>query len=193
MTNQPTGEHARDALIIVDVQNDFCPGGALAVGAGDEVVPVLNRLAGQFGTVVATQDWHPANHSSFKAQGGIWPDHCVAGTSGAALHDGIDQSAIDINIRKATTAEQDAYSGFDGTDLAAQLKSRGVERVYVGGLALDYCVDATALDAKRAGFDTYVVRDATRPVFPEQSATKEAGWHVAGIKTITSDQVITDR
>jgi nicotinamidase/pyrazinamidase len=193
MPKQSAGEHARDALIIVDVQNDFCPGGALAVAAGDEVVPVLNRLAGQFGTVVATQDWHPANHSSFTAQGGTWPDHCVAETTGAALHDGLDQSAIDINIRKATTAEQDAYSGFDGTDLAAQLKSRGVERVYVGGLALDYCVDATALDARRAGFDTYVISDATRPVFPEQTAAKEAGWQAAGVKTITSDQLITNR
>ncbi len=193
MTKQPTAEHAHDALIIVDVQNDFCPGGALAVGAGDEVVQVLNRLAGQFGTVVATQDWHPANHSSFQAQGGIWPAHCVAGTSGAALHDGLDQTTIDLHIRKATTAEQDAYSGFDGTDLAAQLQARGVERVYVGGLALDYCVDATALDAQRAGFDTYVISDATRPVFPEQSAAKEAGWQAAGVKTITSDQLTTDR
>lgn len=189
MASKAQGEYARDALIIVDVQNDFCPGGALAVGEGDAVVPVLNRLAGQFGTVVATQDWHPANHQSFKEQGGIWPVHCVAGEPGAALHADLDQSAIDLYVRKATTPTQEAYSGFDGTDLAAQLRARGVERVYVGGLALDYCVDATALDARKAGFDTYVISDATRAVFPEQSAEKEAGWRAAGVKTVTSDEI----
>ena len=190
MANKAQGEHARDALIIVDVQNDFCPGGSLAVGGGDEVVPVLNRIAGQFGTVVATQDWHPTNHQSFKEQGGIWPVHCVAGEAGAELHADLDQSAIDLYVRKATTPEQEAYSGFDGTDLAEQLQARGVERVYVGGLALDYCVDATALDAKKAGFDTYVIRDATRAVFPEQSAGKEEGWREAGVKTIVSDEIV---
>jgi nicotinamidase/pyrazinamidase len=105
------------------------------------------------------------------------------------LHAELDQSAIDISVRKATTPEQEAYSGFDGTDLAAQLKARGVERVYVGGLALDYCVDATARDAKQAGFDTYVISDATRAVFPEQSADKIAGWRAAGIKTVASDEI----
>ena len=189
MANKARGEHARDALIIVDVQNDFCPGGALAVGEGDAVVPVLNRLAAQFGTVVATQDWHPANHRSFKEQGGTWPVHCVAGETGAEFHAQLDQSAIDFTIRKATTPDQEAYSGFDGTDLAAQLRARGVERVYVGGLALDYCVDATALDAKKAGFDTFVIIDATRAVFPEQSADKIAGWRAAGIKTVASDEI----
>ena len=189
MPDQPTGEHARDALIIVDLQNDFCPGGALAVGDGDAVVPVLNWLAPRFGTVVATQDWHPADHRSFAAQGGPWPAHCVAGTPGAALHAALDQSPIDITIRKATTPDREAYSGFDGTDLAAQLRARGVRRVYVGGLALDYCVDATALDAKRAGFDTYVIADATRAVSPEQSAAKEEGWRAARVKTVASDEV----
>ncbi|HEU5329878.1 MAG TPA: isochorismatase family protein, partial [Thermomicrobiales bacterium] len=157
-------ERAHDALIIVDVQNDFCPGGALAVGEGDEVVPVLNRLAPHFGTVVATQDWHPANHRSFTAQGGEWPPHCIAGASGAAFHPALQTDQIDVTVHKATAPDQEAYSGFDGTDLAEQLHRRGVRRVYVGGLALDYCVDATALDAKRAGFDTYVIRDATRAV-----------------------------
>lgn len=179
-------EHARDALIIVDVQNDFCPGGALAVGEGDAVVPVINDLARQFGTVAATQDWHPRDHRSFTAQGGTWPVHCVAGTAGAELHPALDRTPIDLYIRKATTPDAEAYSGFDGTDLAEQLRQRGVERVYVAGLALDYCVDATALDARKAGFETYVVSDATRAVFPEQSAEKEAGWRAAGIKTITS-------
>lgn len=175
-----------DALIIVDVQNDFCPGGALAVGEGDAVVPILNRLAPRFGTVVATQDWHTADHSSFAAQGGPWPDHCVAGTPGAELHPDLDREPIDLYVRKATMAAQDAYSGFDGTDLAERLRARGVRRVYVGGLALDYCVDATALDAAKAGFETAVITDATRAVFPEQAAAKEAGWRAAGVGTVTS-------
>lgn len=181
--------HERDALIIVDVQNDFCPGGALAVAAGDDVVPILNRLAPHFGTVVATQDWHPADHRSFASQGGPWPVHCVAETPGAALHPALDREPIDLLIRKATTAQDEAYSGFDGTDLASQLRQRGVRRVYVAGLALDYCVDATALDARRAGFETYVIRDATRAVFPEQSPAKEDGWRAAGVLTVTSDEL----
>lgn len=185
-TRRDSADHARDALIIVDLQNDFCPGGALAVGEGDAVVPVINDLARQFGTVAATQDWHPRDHRSFTAQGGTWPVHCVAGTLGAELHPALDRTPIDLYIRKATTPDAEAYSGFDGTDLAEQLRQRGVERVYVAGLALDYCVDATALDARKAGFETYVVSDATRAVFPEQSAEKEAGWRAAGIKTITS-------
>ncbi len=182
--------HERDALIIVDEQNDFCPGGALAVGDGDTVVPIINDLAAQFGTVIATQDWHPRDHQSFTEQGGTWPVHCVAGTAGAALHPALDQTPIDLFIKKAITPEQEAYSGFDGTDLAARLRQRGVERVYVAGLALDYCVDATALDARKAGFDTYVIGDATRAVFPEDGPAKEAGWREAGIKTVTSSKIV---
>jgi nicotinamidase/pyrazinamidase len=189
-TRQADREHEHDALIIVDVQNDFCPGGALAVAAGDEVVPILNRLAPHFGTVVATQDWHPANHRSFAAQGGPWPPHCVAGTAGADFHPALDQSAIDLTVKKATTPEQEAYSGFDGTDLAARLRERGVRRVFVGGLALDYCVDATALDARKAGFETSVILDATRAVFPEQSRPKEEGWRAAGVGTTTSQEIV---
>ena len=178
-----------DALIMVDVQNDFCPGGALAVTEGDQVVPVLNRLMPRFETVVATQDWHPADHRSFTAQGGEWPAHCVAGTPGADLHPALQQGPIDLVVHKATQAGQEAYSGFDGTDLAEQLRARGVRRVFVGGLALDYCVDATALDAARAGFETYVVRDATRAVFPEQSAATEAGWRAAGVGVVRSEEI----
>jgi nicotinamidase/pyrazinamidase len=185
-TNEAERTHAHDALIIVDVQNDFCPGGALAVADGDAVVPILNRLAAHFGTVVATQDWHPATHSSFAAQGGPWPPHCIAGTPGAAFHPDLDRSAIDLVVRKAMLTEQDAYSGFDGTDLAVQLRARGVRRVFVGGLALDYCVDATARDAQAAGFETTVITDATRAVFPEQGAAKEAAWRAAGIALTTS-------
>lgn len=184
------GARAHDALIIVDVQNDFCPGGALAVAEGDTVIPILNRLAPHFGTVVATQDWHPAAHSSFAAQGGPWPPHCVAGTPGADFHPALDRAAIDLVIRKAMLTGQDAYSGFDGTDLAAQLRARGVRRVYVGGLALDYCVDATARDARVAGFATTVLRDATRAVFPEQTPQKLDAWREAGIGIATSTALL---
>ena len=188
-TGTPIQVGEGDALIVVDVQNDFCPGGALAVAEGDEVVPVLNRLMPRFGTVVATQDWHPADHRSFAARGGEWPEHCVAESAGAALHPALDQGPIDLFVRKATTSEAEAYSGFDGTDLAERLRGRGVRRVFVGGLALDYCVDATARDAARAGFETYVVRDATRAVFPEQSAAKEDAWRAAGVQTVVSDEI----
>ncbi len=190
MTQQRAdNDHRHDALIIVDVQNDFCPGGALAVGDGDAVVPIINALASRFGTVVATQDWHPADHQSFVSQGGPWPIHCVAGTAGAALHPALDTAPIDLTVRKAMVAEEEAYSGFDGTDLAQQLRERSIRRVYVAGLALDYCVDATALDACKAGFDTYVIEDATRAVFPAQAATKEADWRNAGVQIVTSDEV----
>lgn len=154
-----------DALIVVDVQRDFCPGGALAVPHGDDVVPVINRLFGLTDWLtVATRDWHPADHCSFTAQGGIWPPHCVAGTEGAAFHPALDQSRIRTVVSKAVTRDAEAYSGFQGTDLAALLAARGIRRVVVCGLATDYCVKATALDARRAGLDVVVIEDAVRGV-----------------------------
>ena len=154
-----------DALIVVDVQRDFCPGGALAVPRGDDVVPVINRLLGLTDWLtVATRDWHPADHCSFEAQGGIWPPHCVAGTDGAAFHPALDQSRIRTVVSKAVTSDAEAYSGFQGTGLAARLAARGVRRVFVCGLATDYCVKATALDARRAGLDVVVIEDAIRGV-----------------------------
>lgn len=153
-----------EALIIVDVQNDFCPGGTLAVPGGDAVVPVINGLIDRFPLVVVTQDWHPSNHCSFVEQGGIWPPHCVAGTYGAELHPDLRADSIDVRVRKATTPEADAYSGFQGTDLAKQLRSQGVDGVTVVGLATDYCVKATALDAKAAGFQVTVLAEACRAV-----------------------------
>jgi nicotinamidase/pyrazinamidase len=154
-----------DALIVVDVQRDFCPGGALAVPHGDDVVPVINRLLGLTDWLtVATRDWHPADHCSFEAQGGIWPPHCVAGTDGAAFHPALDQSRIRTVVSKAVTRDAEAYSGFQGTSLAARLAARGVQRVFVCGLATDYCVKATALDARRAGLDVVVIEDAIRGV-----------------------------
>lgn len=154
-----------DALIVVDVQQDFCPGGALAVPHGDDVVPVINRLLGLADWLtVATRDWHPADHCSFKAQGGMWPPHCVAGTDGAALHPSLDQSRIRAVVSKAVSRDAEAYSGFQATDLAARLAARGIRRVFVCGLATDYCVKATALDARRAGLDVVVIEDAIRGV-----------------------------
>ena len=153
-----------NALIIVDVQNDFCPGGALAVPDGDAVVPVINGLMNRFPLVVATQDWHPANHCSFVEQGGIWAPHCVADTNGAELHPDLRIEGIHLRVRKATTTESDAYSGFQGTDLAEQLRARAVTEVTVVGLATDYCVKATALDAIAEGFKVSVFADACRAV-----------------------------
>lgn len=154
-----------DALIVVDVQRDFCPGGALAVPRGDEVVPVINRLLALTDWLtVATRDWHPADHCSFRAQGGIWPPHCVAGTDGAAFHPALDRARVHRVVSKAVTRDSEAYSGFQGTDLAALLARRGIRRAFVCGLATDYCVKATALDAQRAGLDVVVFEDAIRGV-----------------------------
>ena len=154
-----------DALIVVDVQRDFCPGGALAVPRGDEVVPVINRLFVLTDWLtVATRDWHPADHCSFKTQGGIWPPHCVAGTNGAGFHPALDQAHIRHVVSKAVTRDAEVYSGFHGTDLAALLASRGIRRAFVCGLATDYCVKATALDARRAGLGVVVIEDAIRGV-----------------------------
>jgi nicotinamidase/pyrazinamidase len=152
------------ALIVVDVQNDFCPGGALAVSAGDEVVAPVNRMARDASFVVATRDWHPADHGSFAEQGGPWPVHCVQGTPGAELHSGIDRSRIDALVDKGRAPGREGYSGFEDTDLERLLREHEVTTVDVAGLALDYCVKATALDARRAGFDVVVHRGATRAV-----------------------------
>jgi nicotinamidase/pyrazinamidase len=153
-----------EALIVVDVQNDFCPGGALAVPDGDAVVERVNQLARDASFVVATRDWHPADHGSFGPQGGPWPAHCVQGTEGAELHPGIDRDLIDVVVDKGRAVDRDGYSGFEDTDLASVLRERGVTAVDVAGLALDYCVKATALDARRAGLDVTVHRGATRAV-----------------------------
>ncbi|MBM5810700.1 MAG: isochorismatase family protein [Gammaproteobacteria bacterium] len=157
-----------DALLIVDVQQDFLPGGALAVAGGDAVVAPLNRCAAVFAShglpVLATRDWHPPDHCSFAARGGPWPPHCVAGTPGAAFAAGLRLPAGAEIISKATGPDADAYSGFQGTELAARLRVHDVRRVLIGGLATDYCVRATALDALAAGFGVVVLADAVRAV-----------------------------
>ena len=153
-----------DALIVVDVQRDFCPGGALPVPEGDRVVPPINRILELDWLTLATRDWHPQDHCSFKAQGGIWPVHCVAGTVGATFHPYLDAKKIRQIISKATTKESEAYSGFQGTALAALLRGQATRRVFICGLATDYCVKATALDARGAGLDVIVLEDAIRGV-----------------------------
>ena len=149
---------------MVDVQNDFCPGGALAVERGDEVIEVLNRLAADHEVVVATRDWHPADHHSFADQGGPWPIHCVQGTEGAELHPALDRDGVDLVVDAGATTDAAGFDKFEDTDLERYLRERDVDRVHVGGLALDYCVKHTALGARRRGFDTVVHLGATRAV-----------------------------
>jgi nicotinamidase/pyrazinamidase len=157
-----------DALIVVDVQNDFLPGGALGVPHGDEVVPVLNRYIERFDRlglpIVATRDWHPADHCSFAARGGPWPPHCVAQTRGAQFSPALKLPVGTRVVSKATTPDDEAYSGFHGTQLDRDLRELNVKRVFIGGLATDYCVLNTVKDARKLGFDVVLLRDAIRPV-----------------------------
>jgi nicotinamidase/pyrazinamidase len=159
---------AGDALILVDIQLDFLPGGSLAVPHGDEVVPALNRYLAVFRRltfpVAATRDWHPPDHCSFQAQGGPWPPHCVAGSDGARFAPLLDLPCEARIVSKATARDKDAYSGFEGTDLDDWLKRAGVARVFVGGLATDYCVLNTVRDALRLGYATFLLLDAVRAV-----------------------------
>ena len=157
-----------DALIVVDVQNDFCPGGSLGVASGDAVARKMSAAAKTFaergGMVFATQDWHPRRHSSFASQGGPWPDHCVQDSHGAALHAELALPVGTQVIRKGASPDKDAYSGFVDSDLDARLKAGGVTRVCVGGLATDYCVVNTVVDALGNGYETYVLTDAVGAV-----------------------------
>lgn len=167
-----------DALIVVDVQNDFLPGGALGVDEGDQVVPLLNRYMQRFAangaTVVLTRDWHPVNHCSFAARGGPWPPHCVQNTAGAAFPASLEFPDTLVLVSKASTSEKDAYSGFDGTRLADHLRAIGVNRVFIGGLATDYCVLNTVRDAVEAGFETLLLEDAIRAVEVKPGDGKKA-------------------
>ncbi len=157
-----------DALIIVDVQKDFLPGGALAVKEGDRIVPLLNRYIEKFQRlglpIVATRDWHPPDHCSFKSRGGPWPAHCIAGTSGAEFAEGLRLPPNTLIVSKATRADQEAYSGFERTGLAEKLKRLGVTRLFIGGLATEYCVLNTVRDAIEKGFRVVVLSDAMRAV-----------------------------
>ena len=158
----------RDALIIVDVQRDFCSGGALPVPEGERIIPVLNKYIEKFskagGLIVATRDWHPPNHISFKNYGGTWPPHCIQGTPGADFHPDLKLPKESKIVSKASQADKEAYSGFDGTDLERELRDAGIRRVFVGGLATEYCVKSTVLDALNLGFETVLLLDAIKGV-----------------------------
>ena len=173
-----------DALLVVDVQNDFMPGGALPVPEGDEVVPVLNQwieAALQKGLpVFASRDWHPADHVSFAERGGPWPPHCVQHTEGAAFHPDLYLPGDVIVVSKARTSDTDAYSAFDGTDLVEYLRDAGVERLWVGGLALDYCVRASVMDALDLGFEVVLIPEASRAIADDTAARARAEMREGG-------------
>ena len=204
---------ANSALIVVDVQNCFVPGGTLPVGKGDEVVPVVNRLAEAFENVVVTQDWHTPGHASFASshpgkkpfemtqlsygQQVLWPDHCVQGTDDAALHKDLKLPRAQLILRKGYHKDMDSYSAFEEADhksatgLAGYLKQRGIKSVFVTGLATDFCVAWTAMDARKLGFETYVIEDATRAI--DLNGSLAAAWKqmtAKGVKRIQSADIL---
>ncbi len=180
-----------DALIVVDVQNDFLPGGSLAAPHGDEIIPVLNRYLAAFAergnAIFATRDWHPPNHCSFQSQDGPWPVHCVRDTPGAAFAPGLKLPESTVVISKATAPTQEAYSGFEATDLEQQLLNRQVRRLFIGGLATDYCVLSTTMDALYLGFPVFLLRDAIRAVnaHPDDGPKAEAEMLELGATPVT--------
>ncbi|MCH6198978.1 bifunctional nicotinamidase/pyrazinamidase [Aquiflexum sp. LQ15W] len=202
------------ALIIIDVQNDFIPGGALAVNEGDQVVPIINELQKKFDFIVATQDWHPADHGSFAANHSnknigefvdlngvsqiLWPVHCVQGTKGAELHPGLKTEKWEAVFKKGTNPNVDSYSGFfdnnrmGDTGLSAFLKEKGIEEVFVCGLATDYCVKFTVLDAISEGFITTLIADATRAVNIQENDGLRAinEMSASGAKVVLSDEIL---
>jgi nicotinamidase/pyrazinamidase len=182
------------ALLVIDFQNDFTPGGPLAVGGGDEIAEPIKRLAGEFDVIVATRDWHPPDHSSFQEQGGPWPVHCVRGTPGAEFHPAMSGIDLDAVVDVGQGREDQGYSGFERSNLAEILRARGVAEVFVCGLATDYCVRASAIDACKGGFDVTVVEDAIRPVEVEPGDGERAldDMRAAGARVTTSDEVLAD-
>ncbi len=189
-------EFQDSALILVDIQNDFCPNGALAVTEGDLIVPIVNRLISTFPLVISTQDWHPANHISFKAQGGQWPPHCVQGTTGAELHPDLKTETIALYFRKASSPDKDDYSEFAGKDeqgrsLDEVLKGYGVRKIYVVGLATDYCVLETVLDGLKYGYEVYAVTDAMRAVNVNPDDGEKALYKMvsSGAHLVTSEVI----
>lgn len=214
MTVGPLVPGERDVFLVVDVQNDFCSGGALAVPRGEEVVPVINRLLRRFRHAVFTQDWHPLGHRSFASshpgrkpfetiampygEQTLWPDHCVQGSRGAEFHEDLERGPCELIVRKGFRPELDSYSAFlenDGrtaTGLAGYLRERGFARVFLAGLATDFCVRYSALDARKAGFETVLIEDACRAIDLEGSlqaalrAMTEAGVKIVRAETISA-------
>jgi nicotinamidase/pyrazinamidase len=180
------------ALLIVDVQNDFCPGGALPAPEGDKVVPVINSLMDKFSLIVASKDWHPEKTVHFD----IWPKHCVQGTKGAELHPDLKQERIDQIILKGAMDIDEGYSVFEGIDIDLErfLRDRGVDTLYVVGLVTEYCVKETALDAIKRGFTTYVVREAVKGVEIEEGDVEHAFDEMksAGVRVVSASEVFPD-
>ena len=208
----PMTPAAGDVLVVVDVQNDFLPGGSLAVAGGDEIIPLINALAQRFTHVVLTQDWHPPGHISFASSHPgrqpfetielpygkqvLWPDHCVWETEGAALADGLALPQAQLLIRKGYNQAVDSYSGFREADrrtrtgLAGYLRERGLERLFIAGLATDFCVGWTAIDAAAGGFATHVIEDASRAIDTDGSLARAwAQMAAAGVERITSADI----
>jgi nicotinamidase/pyrazinamidase len=180
------------ALLIIDFQNDFTGGGALEVPGGDEIAEPVRRLADRFDLIFATRDWHPPDHASFEAEGGSWPVHCVQGTHGAELHPAMRDVELDAVVDVGREREDQGYSGFEKSDLAELLREHGVSEVYVCGLATDYCVKASAIDACKEGFDVTVVSDAIRAVNVEPGDGERAieEMEQAGARVAASDEVL---
>jgi nicotinamidase/pyrazinamidase len=200
--NEVTDQMPDRALLLVDVQNDFCPGGALPVAEGDRVVPVLNEYIARFAErglpVYASRDWHPAETSHFKAWGGPWPPHCVQNTTGAEFHPGLALPPDAVVVSKGMDPSRDSYSAFQasereggGTPLDESLRRRGVRTLYVGGLATDYCVRASVLDARRAGFEVVLLEDAVRGIDVKPGDVQRALGEMtqAGARTATLGEV----
>ena len=194
-----------DALLIVDFQNDFTPGGALPVAEGDEIAGPINSLLDRFDLVIATRDWHPPEHGSFvgvpvdpddwrgEDPPSIWPVHCVAGTAGAELHPDLERAKVDVILDKGQGPNSQGYSAFQDTRLGDLLRDRGVDRLFVAGLATDYCVKNTVLDARRQGFEVTVVEDAVRGVEVEPGDSKRAleEMEAAGAHLATSAEILS--
>jgi nicotinamidase/pyrazinamidase len=180
------------ALLIIDFQNDFTAGGALAVPEGDEIAGPVRRLAEHFAFIAATRDWHPPDHASFDTQGGPWPIHCVQGTHGAEFHPAMKDIRLDDVVNVGQGRDDEGYSGFERSDLARILHSNDVDEVYVCGLATDYCVRASAIDACREGFEVTVVEDAVRAVevTPGDGDRAFGEMRDAGARVATSDEVL---
>jgi nicotinamidase/pyrazinamidase len=181
------------ALLIIDFQNDFTSGGALEVPGGDEIAGPVKRLADRFDLVFATRDWHPPDHASFESEGGPWPVHCVQDTHGADFHLAMEDVEVDAVVDVGKGRDDEGYSGFEKSDLARILRDRDVDELYVCGLATDYCVRASAIDACQEGFDVTVVRDAVRGVDVNAGDSERAldDMREAGARLASSDEVLS--
>ncbi|ACS90721.1 nicotinamidase [Thermococcus sibiricus] len=180
-----------EALVIVDMQRDFMPGGALPVPEGDKIIPTIEELIKQFkrkdALIVATRDWHPHNHISFRERGGPWPKHCVQNTNGAEIVVKLPDDVIIIS--KADEPDKEAYSGFEGTNLAEILKEKGVKKVYICGVATEYCVRATALDALKHDFEVYLVKNAVKGIRPEDEEKVLRELKEKGVEIVSSTEL----